>query len=311
MRVLVTGASGFVGRQIVDALASAGCEVHAAARNPLAGAGVRWHRCDLLEPAAPARLIAAVRPTHLVHAAWDVSPGYWSSLANLDWLAASAALLRAFAEAGGARFVGVGTCAEYAEGMDMPLGEDSPTTPQSLYGEAKLSLCRLAGRLAEQGAFSQAWGRLFLLTGPNEAADRLVPYVATQLLKGEIALCSSGEQWRDYLDVRDVGAALAALALSEVEGPVNIGSGQPVPVAQVVSTVAALTGRPDLLRLGARPPRPNDPPELAARIARLRDEVGFCPRYTLDESLTDAVAWWRALVEQTRHDDESCTEAAY
>jgi len=115
-RVLVTGATGFIGAAAARALLALGAEVHGTSAAGRAGpADVVMHRCDLLDDAATAALLGRLRPTHLLHAAWDVTHGaYWTSPANLDWLAATARLLRGFAAGGGRRAVGVGSCAEYA-----------------------------------------------------------------------------------------------------------------------------------------------------------------------------------------------------
>jgi nucleoside-diphosphate-sugar epimerase len=235
--------------------------------------------------------------------AWQVEPGkFWSSPTNLEWLAASERLVEAFARYGGRRFVGVGSSAEYAEDAPMPLAEGAPIRPTSLYGTAKARLHEAVERMAGRSAFTMAWARVFLLIGEAEPAGRLAPYVVTQLLRGEPALCSHGNQIRDFMDVRDVGHAIAALALSEVAGPVNIGTGNPVTVSEILSQIGDLTGRRDLLRLGALPPRDHDPPVLLADVARLREEVGFRPAFTLPETLSHVVAWWRANMEPLPHE---------
>lgn len=304
MKVLLTGASGFIGRQVLRALLRSDCEVHVASRRPSDSTSPAVaHPCNLLEPGAAETLIAAVRPTHLVHVAWQVEPGkFWSSPTNLDWLAASERLMEAFARHGGQRFVGIGSSAEYAEDAPMPVAEDAPIRPTSLYGTAKARLHEAAERMASRGAFAMAWARVFLLIGEAEPAGRLAPYVVTQLLRGEPALCSHGSQIRDFMDVRDVGHAIAALALSDVVGPVNIGTGNPVTVSEILTRLGELTGRGDLLRLGALPPRDHDPPVLLADVGRLHQEVGFQPRFTLPETLSHVVAWWRADMEQSQHE---------
>src|SRR5215510_11521173 len=112
-RVLVTGAGGFIGRACIGPLVDRGFEVHAVARTPAVDADTRatWHHHDLLTSGEPARLVDAVRPTHLLHMAWYAVPAkYWTARENVDWAAASVSLARAFGHAGGVRFVGAGTC---------------------------------------------------------------------------------------------------------------------------------------------------------------------------------------------------------
>jgi len=247
---------------------------------------------DLLEPDAAARLVDEVRPTHLLHLAWYAEPGaFWESPENARWLDASVRLLDAFAASGGRRAVVAGTCAEYDWSGDGVLAERStPLAPRSAYGAAKNAL-RLA---AEELPFALGWGRVFFLYGPHEDPRRLVASVARSLLAGEPARTTDGRQLRDFLHVADAGDAFAALLDSGVEGAVNIGSGEGVAVAEVVERLAALTGRPDLVQLGALAAPPDEPPQLVADAGRLRDEVGWRPARSLDDGLRETVEWWRA-----------------
>jgi nucleoside-diphosphate-sugar epimerase len=100
---------------------------------------------------------------------------------------------------------------------------------------------------------------------------------------------------RDFLHVADVGDAFAALLDSDVEGAVNIGSGEGVAVAEVVQRIAELAGRPDLVELGALEAPPDEPPLLVADVGRLHEEVGWRRFRSLDEGLRETVEWWRAF----------------
>lgn len=287
-RVLVTGATGFVGRRCVGDLIERGYEVHGASRGTRGpDANVVWHAADLLEPGAGPALIDAARPTHLVHLAWETTHGaFWSSPDNLRWLAASVDLVRAFAEGGGRRAVVAGTCAEYRWSGTAPLSEmGAPREPRTLYGAAKHGLHVAVAAYADEVGFDLAWGRIFFLYGPDESPGRLVRSVAEAMLRGEQAPCTHGRQVRDFLHVADAGRAFAALLASEVTGPVNIASGDPVSIADVAETLATITGRFDLLQLGALPAAADDPPVLVADVARLRQEVGWAPAHDLSAGL--------------------------
>jgi nucleoside-diphosphate-sugar epimerase len=298
-RVLVTGASGFVGRAVLDALAREDAEVVALARRPPtqdARPRLRWRALDMLDAAALRCAVAEAGCDTCIHLAWDVGPGYWAAPANLDWLAASAALLRAFREAGGARFVGTGTCAEHDwTGVgDAPLREDAPRRPATLYGAAKGALWDVAAAYAAATGMEVAWGVVFHAIGPGERAGRLLPSIVAALDAGQEARCTSGAQVQDPMDVRDLGAAFAALAASPLRGRVNLGRGAPASVAEIARRVAAHCGRPDLLRLGALPARAGEPARLVPDLARMRDELGFVPRHDLDDSIATAIDWQRA-----------------
>jgi nucleoside-diphosphate-sugar epimerase len=292
---LVTGASGFVGRQAVAALVAGGAEVHAVSRRRHSGGEVNWHLCDLLEPGTAGDLIESVRPARLLHLAWTSEPGeFWTSPDNDRWVGASGALLDAFGGSDGRRAVVAGSCAEYDWSGGGDLDEDAtPLRPATPYGRAKRELSEMATDLAGRHGFSLAWGRLFFLYGPGEHPERLVASVARRVLAGEPAPAPAGTQVRDYLDVADAAAALAALLDAQYEGPVNIASGIPVELARLLELVAAAAGDPGLLRLGALPARPGDPPRLVAKVDRLANEVGWRPARSLEQGVRSAVEWWR------------------
>lgn len=116
--------------------------------------------------------------------------------------------------------------------------------------------------------------------------------IIRNLLSGQPALCSHGQQVRNYLHVGDVGSAFASLLNSEVEGPVNIGSDESCSIAELVGLIAEIIGRPDLVRLGALPAG-NEPAVLLPAIRRLYDEVGWRPHWSLVEGLADTIEAWR------------------
>ncbi|MGI9099373.1 MAG: NAD-dependent epimerase/dehydratase family protein [Solirubrobacteraceae bacterium] len=297
-RVLVTGASGFIGRHALQPLLRRGFEVHAVtSREPpwQAPPGVRWHRADLLAPAGPGDLLAAAAPTHLLHFAWYAEHGrFWTSAEDLRWTAATIALVQAFAERGGRRAVLAGTCAEYRWGDPGPRIEGvTPLEPATLYGTAKHATRALLQAASAELGIEFAWGRVFFLYGPGEAPGRLVASVARALLAGKRAATGDGTQIRDFLHVADVAGAFAALLDSPVTGAVNIASGEGRPLRDVIAAIGAATGREDLLDVGALPPRPGDPGELVAGVGRLRDEVGFVPAIGLRDGIEGTVAWWR------------------
>ena len=295
MRVLVTGASGFVGRPAVQALLSAGAEVHAVARRAVPTDCV-WHVGDLLDPKFAHRLAREVKPDAVLHLAWCVEHGrFWTDPANADWVAASLVLAREAAEAGCGRFVGTGTCFEYNWPNDGDCDErTTPLAGHTLYDISKSS-CRsvLEAHLGEQGV-GFAWARLFFPYGAGEDPRRLVSSVARSLARGEPAECSRGLAVRDFIEVRDAGAALSAIALSSVTGGINVASGQGTRIAEVAMMLGELAGRPELICLGALPDRVDDPPRIVADVARLTDEVGFQPRVDLHSGLRDALAFWRS-----------------
>ncbi len=298
-RVLVTGATGFIGRGTLKPLLDAGLEVHATSSRgaPTGAPGeVQWHVADLLAEGTASE-VAAIGATHLLHLAWYAEPGrFWRAPANLDWVGASLRLIRAFAEAGGRRIVIAGSCAEYEWADDTVCVENlTPTRPATLYGTAKHALHSVAAAYADQAGISIAHGRVFFVFGPHEDPARLAGSVASSLVSGREALCSDGAQVRDFLYAPELAAAFVALLQSDVRGPVNLASGVPMPVRDLIDAIARAAERPELVRLGARP-KAAEPTRLTADVTRLRDEVGWSPSISLDDAVERTVAWWREQV---------------
>ncbi|HST56593.1 MAG TPA: NAD(P)-dependent oxidoreductase [Solirubrobacteraceae bacterium] len=303
-RVLVTGASGFIGRHTLTPLLDAGLEVHAVSSRATPSdvpAAVRWHRADLLADGAAAELLARVRPSQLLHLAWHTEPGrFWTASANLDWVQASVGLLRAFGEQGGRRAVLAGTCAEYewqqsthCLELDTPERQATPLRPATLYGASKHGLHVVCEAWARQWGVALAWGRVFHLYGPFEHPARLAAQAIGALLRGEHVACTHGRQVRDLLYAPELASAFVALLLSDVRGAVNLASGEPVRVAELLAEIGAATGHPELLRLGARSLAPGEPQRLTADVQRLRGEVGWAPAVGLREGIARTVDWWR------------------
>jgi nucleoside-diphosphate-sugar epimerase len=306
MRVLLTGAAGFIGRHAIASLHDLGFDVHAVSRkapslNEGAVKDVTWHTADLLDPLDSRELIERVRPSHLLHLAWYAEHGrFWTSTENVRWVEASLGLLRAFGACGGRRAVVAGTCAEYDWSSAGHCIEGATRlAPSTLYGACKHALNVIAQPWSEAVGVDFAWGRIFFLYGPWEDPARLVPSVTRALLSGQPALCSHGRQLRDFLHSSDVADAFVALLNSNVCGSVNIGSGEPMSIGELVKRVAAATGRLDLLRLGALAAREGEPQELVADVGRLRDEVGWAPSLSVAEGIERTVEWWREHTESS------------
>jgi len=296
-KVLLTGASGFIGRHCIPLLISHGYEVHAITSKevPPNQPSVKWHSLNLLETKAVDSFMAEVKPTHLLHLAWDVMPGkYLTASENLPWVQASLNLILNFQQQGGQRVVIAGTCFEYDWQYGYCKESITPLVPNTFYGTCKHSLQTILAAFAQQTQLSSAWGRIFFLYGPHEYPQRLVSSVINALLKNQPAKCSHGNQIRDFLHVQDVASAFVALLDSEITGAVNIASGIPVTLKSVIFEIANLIGNPELVQLGAISSPPNEPHLLVGDIGRLENEIKWQPKYSLSQGLQHTISWWKS-----------------
>lgn len=304
-KVLLTGASGFIGQHTIPFLLGQDYEIHAVfySKKPdfNEDKNLFWHQCNILNSVEQKQLLNEIKPSHLLHFAWYAVPGkYWTSLENIHWVQASLDLLMNFVEDGGKRAVFAGTCAEYDWDYGYCSEGITPTRPQTLYGTCKNSLQQILAQFSKQIGLSSAWGRIFFLYGHYEAKTRLIPSVITSLLQDQPARCSHGNQIRDFLYVEDVASAFVSLLDSNVEGPVNIASGQPVALKTIIYTIADLLDRKHLVELGALPTPENEPPLLVADVRKINQQVGWKERINLEESLKRTIEWWEKNLKVLR-----------
>jgi len=266
-RVLITGANGFVGRQIVRSLDALGIDVIPVVREGKA------HEVSSL---ANIKKIITSKDLFLeeedwweeqckdidvvIHAAWYVEPGkYQESSKNIDCLIGSLKLSKGAVKAGVNRFLGLGTCAEYDQTQGK-LTIATPIKPLTTYASTKASLFTILSEWLPRQNVNFSWIRLFYLYGEGENSTRLVPYVRSQISQGKFVDLTSGERVRDFMDVVEVGKQIAKISLSNQIGPINLCSGNPITVRQLVEKIADEYGRKDLLRFGVRKDNPFDPP---------------------------------------------------
>jgi len=302
-RVLLTGATGFIGMHAISELLSRGYEVHAiSSRTVNDKKDVFWHQADLMNSHQCEMLLQKVAPSHLLHFAWYAEPGkFWDSEENFKWVEASIRLMRFFKATGGKRIVMAGTCAEYdwtesgfyIENVDQ-------CSPLTIYGVAKNTLHQLLRAYGKQFDISCAWGRVFFLYGPNEDPKRLLSSVIISLLQNRVMKCTHGNQRRDFLHVQDAASAFVALLDSSVEGEVNISSGEAYQLREIILAAANILNSSDLIQFGAITPKAGDPTLVAGDNGRLSNEVGWSPFYKIEDGLLNTVNWWRAKLAEVK-----------
>ncbi|MCX7277561.1 MAG: NAD(P)-dependent oxidoreductase [Burkholderiales bacterium] len=290
MKVLLTGASGYLGRYVLAHLRAQGCEVAVLGRSlPPGFEDVPLVHCDLLDGANLAEALQTAGASHLMHLAWTTEYGkYWTSPLNFRWADATLRLLQAFADAGGQHVAIAGSCAEYDWAAGYLREDVSPYAPATLYGVAKDATRRMAAALCAARDVSLAWGHIFFPFGPGEAPQRMLPSLV-RVFRGEAPPFGVNvAAYRGMLPVPDAAAALATLLLQGCGGNFNICSGEPSRIGDVVATLARLCGADPAPVLALATARPGDPPMLVGDSTRLR-ATGWRPQLTLEQGLAAMV----------------------
>lgn len=314
MKVLITGATGFVGAATVRRALLAGHEVAVLIR-PSATTGrlapvlnrVRVLSADLRDEAATADAIAAARPEAVLHLAWSgVANSARNDPAQIhDNIGPTCRLLQLCAGAGVRKFVGLGSQAEYGP-LDRTIREDDTPAPTTLYGVSKLSTAMLCDTLAAQLGIEFAWLRLFSTYGPGDSDVWLIPSIIRQLLLGQRPKTTAGTQVWDYLFVDDVADGVLATAVAAAaRGRLNLGSGMPVQIRQLIETIRDMIDPAAEIGFGEIPFRPDQVMHMQADNSRLRRLSGWAPQVHLRDGLARTIADMR-----TRLDTASTTKTA-
>jgi nucleoside-diphosphate-sugar epimerase len=260
MNVLVTGATGFVGRHVVARLLERGHEVVAVARDEAKARTLPWFgrarfvACDIHGPIGdPAKSFG--RPDAVMHLAWPGLPNYGELFHYEQTLPADYRFLKSLVLGGVKHLLVTGTCVEYGM-QDGALAENTPAAPlASPYALAKDTLRKELQSLQQQHAFTLQWARLFYMHGEGQNPTSLLAQLDRAIDAGETAFnMSGGEQLRDYLPVTEVAArAVTLLEHPGCDGIVNICSGEPISVRRLVERHLAQRGASIRLNLGHYP----------------------------------------------------------
>jgi nucleoside-diphosphate-sugar epimerase len=301
-RVLVTGAAGFIGANLVRRLLHLGCEVHALVRPSTRlwrieeiRSRLVVHQADVLDVGEVRTAFDRAQPQAIFHLAsvrgYPVDPEGTRQMLRTS-VEGTYNVLDAAAGAGVGCIVHVGSSLEYGARAS-PLKETDTLEPITLRGSIKAAQTLLCLTLARSTGLPVSVLRAFSVYGPWEPAANLIPTAIVAALRGrEIALTPVGYR-RDLVFVDDVvDACLRAAETDAAFGEVtNIGSGRQWSNEEVVELVGAITGQNVRSRAGAYPLRPSDTAHWVADITKARRLLGWEPRHDLRRGLEKTVAW--------------------
>lgn len=291
--ILVTGYTGFIGRQVTKELLAKGysiCGISLKNRLP-EQKGLRQVQLDLLSPVAVEEFFQKNSFQKCIHLAWYIGPKCHVDHINLDWLESSLNLLKLFVKTGGKVFQCNGTVSEYDFKYGYLTEELSPLENKSLHGICKTSLYKVASAYCKQNDVCFKWSRCFNLYGPYERETRLMPSVMCSCLRGEDVKVSDCLKFQDYLHVEDTARGIVAVFESDIEGAVNISSGQPVQLRTIVNKIAELTNFKGKILWGAIPAAFGD--DVVVGNNNKLKSIGWTPKYTLEEGLKQTINFWK------------------
>lgn len=309
MRILVTGASGFVGPHLCRALETVGHEVWATDRTATPQ-HPRTSSCDLIDAPAVRDLVAAIAPQAVVHLASMASVGesfQQPQLTLTNNLTAACNVLEAVRyEAAAARLLMIGSAEQYGivDANELPLSEAQPQRPASPYAVAKVAQEHLALQYHRSWKLDVVLTRSFNHSGPGQTNRFVLPAFAEQ-----IALCERGKHdsvlhvgnldaQRDFLDVRDVARAYVALLEKGQSGVCyNVCRGETFAIGDLVHGLLRRSHVPMQLQPDPARMRPSDLPVLQGSAQRLHADTGWQPSLTMEQTLDDILADWRQRVD--------------
>ena len=290
VKVLVTGARGFIGSHLCDALRRMGAQVHAVSRGLHSGGELRWWQANLTDIGTVRKLLTDIRPEILFHLSGHVTaaPNLEFALSTFDsHVVSTVRLLTAATEIGCKRVLLTASLTE-------PQGSASKVVPSSPYAAAKWTSCAYGRMFHALYQTPVTIVRPFMAYGPMQNAQKIIPYVTLSLLRGETPKLASGRWQADWIYIDDViEGVLAAACLPGVEGStIDLGSGIMIPVREVVDQVVTLVGTSIKPAFGGLPDRPAE--ELrVADLVYAQDKIGWKPTTSLEKGLAQTIAWYR------------------
>jgi len=288
MKVLLTGASGFVGRYVLEQLLREGIETVVVGRRPPL-VSTQFIQQDFLELADFSAVVEQARATHLLHLAWYTEHGkFWASSLNYRWVDATVRLVEAFCEAGGQHVVVAGSGTEYDWSCGYMQEDVTALRPGTVYGVAKDATRRLTKAVCGQHEVRHVWGRVFFPYGEGESSLRLIPSLIDVFLGRRPAFGVNAAAYRDFMHVNDVAEGFMALLRSEAAGVFNICSGQPALIADLVMHIAARCDADAQQVLALATARPGDPAMVVGDNSRLVG-LGWKQKASLEQGLANYI----------------------
>ncbi len=287
-KVLVTGATGLIGKELAEPLKQSGFDIYAITidnNNPKNG--INWIKGNLFDENCVKSVMEDIKPEYLLNMAWCATGNYLSSDINYKFLNAGVSILKCFKDNGGKRAVFTGTCFEY-KFKNIPLKEtDELDVNKTVYTFCKNKLREIAEYFCKVNNISFGYGRVFYVYGRNEDKSRLTGMILDKLSNNEEAIIKSGNLYKDYMYAKDIAGAFVAFLNSGVEGSVNICSGKEILIKDFVLEIAEQMGKKNLIKF--KDEFLNQTPVIVGDNSRLLNEVGYRSNYNFKAAIKEII----------------------
>jgi UDP-glucose 4-epimerase len=305
-RVLVTGASGFIGSHLTKRLVAEGAEVHAV--TPAVSSvyperlldlrsSIVLHEANITDRSAMDALAKIVKPSIVFHLAAYTHVGKsWQRVDECVQtnVQGTVSLLQALDSVGYDRFVNTGTSEIYGD-IEVPFREDANVNPNSPYSVSKYAAERFCRMFRQGHGWPIVLVRPFNAYGPAQSPDRIIPETIVRALRKQELKTTSGKQTREFNYVSDlVDGFVLAGTVPDIEGElINLGGGEEIAIRDVVTTVLDVMGNPITAEIGALPDRPTEIWRMFCDSTKARELLGWKPKHTLREGLEQTIEWYR------------------
>lgn len=287
-KILLTGATGLIGKELIKPLLENGYELFAISRKPLQNTNnITWLSGDLFDTQFIKYCCEKAQADILVHLAWKVTKDYANSNENFSFLAGSIGLLQAFQQHGGKQVFFCGSYFEYDLSQTV-LTEQSKLDPEKMaYTFCKNELRKIAEKFCRQNGMDFCYGRIFNVFGHNEEKNRLIRQILDGLFADEEVIIKSGPLQKDYMYSREIANAITAVLKSNVQGPVNICTGKPIAIKDIALIIARRLHKEHLIKFQ------NDfgsqPLCVYGDNTKLLTETSYKPEYTFEQAIDEII----------------------
>ena len=296
MKILITGASGFIGEHVIEALDLLGHEIYAASFKAVPknffSDNVKWITFDILDATQVSSVMSKFRPELLIHLAWSVEPErFWESPDNLLWAYYSLNLVKAFERSGGRKVVVAGSCAEYSWEHGLCDEGNTPTYPSTIYGACKDITRKLIFDFCIKNKLIINWGRVFFPYGPGESTQRLLPQIINSFIFRKELIISHPFHSRDFIHVMDVASAIVHLAVNTTKSDCyNICSGHSMQISNIVTECKKYFQELPIIHMGIELQHKAAPVIIGGSNEKIKS-IGWIPGVNFSDGLKEYIRY--------------------